>query len=53
MSGNFAKEISRNIIKELKQLLKKICVNFVLVKCGRIFIKVYPLFEKIMEKILR
>ncbi len=37
-------EISRNIVRELKQLLNKFCVNFVQEKYGQILIKTYPNF---------
>ncbi len=46
---NFArifKEISRNILKKLKQFLKKFCVNLVQVKCEQLLIKIYPPFEE-------
>ncbi len=36
-----------NILKKLKQLLKKFCVHFVQVKCGQIFIKIYSPFENL------
>ncbi len=46
------KEISWNILKKFRQLLKKCCINFLQAKCGKIFIKIYPPFlGKLWEKI--
>ncbi len=44
------KEILWKILKKLKQLLKKFCVNVVQVKCGQILIKIYPPFSKLWKK---
>ncbi len=38
-------DISWNILKKLKQLLKIFCVNFMQVKYGQILIKTYTSFE--------
>ncbi len=37
-------EISWNVFKKLKQLLKKLRINFMQVKCGQILIKTYSSF---------
>ncbi len=46
------KEISWNILKKLKQLLKKFYLSFVHVKCMKILIKTYFLFP-LLSKLLR
>ncbi len=43
MSDNFARIC--NILKKLKQFLKKFCVDFMPVKWGQALIKILPLFE--------